>query len=369
MKILSQSVMYENPLPQLRSRQCFFPNIAQMKDGSLAAVFAIGEAFESVDTRSYIVYSTDLGASWSAPERLHDHKDMEGKYTDYSKITALPDGRLAVMGYAYLRENPELPIGNPENGGVLSDIVYYAISDENGKNFSKMTTIPNKFIDHTEASAPITVLKSGAWITPITGFPDWNGNLSEPLSGRALISRDEGKSWSDDAKCMDFGGEVTCYEQRMCQIESGAIVCIGWNERVSTGERLCNHYTLSLDDGKTWSAPRSTGVMGQASSVCAIGGNRVLALHAVRRDTDRPGIYAYIVDLSRGEWDIVEQKLIWEPDTPVTKDTKMADIFSFLKFGQPGAILLDNGDVMMSHWHCKNGQYLTVATRIRLGED
>ena len=123
MKILSQSVMYENPLPQLRSRQCFFPNIAQMKDGSLAAVFAIGEAFESVDTRSYIVYSTDLGASWSAPERLHDHKDMEGKYTDYSKITALPDGRLAVMGYAYLRENPELPIGNPENGGVLSDIV------------------------------------------------------------------------------------------------------------------------------------------------------------------------------------------------------------------------------------------------------
>jgi hypothetical protein len=48
------------------------------------------------------------------------------------------------------------------------------------------------------------------------------------------------------------------------------------------------------------------------------------------------------------------------------KDTKMAEIFSFLKFGQPGAILLADGDVMMSHWYAEQGQYRTVATRIAL---
>ena len=153
----------------------------------------------------------------------------------------------------------------------------------------------------------------------------------------------------------------------MCQLESGTLVCIGWNERISTGERLENHFTLSYDGGKTWSAPRSTGVMGQASSLCAIGGNRLVALHAVRRDTARPGIYAYVVDLSDGEWNVIEKDVVWEPDTPVLKDTKMAEIFSFLKFGQPGAIKLSDGDVMMSHWFCKEGQYKTVATRIRLG--
>ena len=43
-----------------------------------------------------------------------------------------------------------------------------------------------------------------------------------------------------------------------------------------------------------------------------------------------------------------------------------AEIFSFLKFGQPGAILLSDGDVLMSHWYADQGQYKTVATRISL---
>ncbi len=50
----------------------------------------------------------------------------------------------------------------------------------------------------------------------------------------------------------------------------------------------------------------------------------------------------------------------------MVKDNKMAEIFSFLKFGQPGAILLDDGDIMMSHWFAEQGQYKTGATRIRL---
>ena len=138
------------------------------------------------------------------------------------------------------------------------------------------------------------------------------------------------------------------------------------NENVATGERCENHYTVSVDNGKTWSKPQSTGIMGQASSVCAIGGEKLLALHAVRRDTDRPGIYACIVDLSDGEWNIVEKTVVWEPQTPMVKDKNMAEIFSFLKFGQPGAILLEDGDVLMLHWCAEQGQYKTVATRIGL---
>ena len=165
---------------------------------------------------------------------------------------------------------------------------------------------------------------------------------------------------------MDFGKKVTCYEQRMCQLESGTIVSIGWNEDVETGERLENHFTYSTDNGNSFSAPIPTGIRGQASSVCALGGERLLALHAVRRDTDKPGIYGYVIDFSDKSWRIVDQLLVWAPGVPVSKDTKMAEIFSFLKFGQPGAILLSDGDVMMTHWCAEDGRYRTVATRIRL---
>jgi hypothetical protein len=190
--------------------------------------------------------------------------------------------------------------------------------------------------------------------------------MTGKLCGRALRSYDAGKTWNDDVICMDFNAPITCYEQRMCQLDSGTVVCIGWNENVETGERLENHYTLSFDNGKTFTEPRSTGILGQASSVCALGGEKLLAIHAIRRDTDKPGIYGCIVDLSEGKWNIIEKQLLWAPAAPVIKDTKMAEIFSFLKFGQPAAIRWNENEVLMSHWYADQGQYRTVCTRIHL---
>lgn len=367
MKVLASSVIYDNPLPQLRSRHGFFPNACQLSDGTLAAAFAIGQAFESVDSASHISFSTDGGLTWSAPKTMYSLEGREGELTDYCKLTALPDGRLIAFGYTYLRADPELPIGNPLTGGVLDDFIYYSLSEDGGKTWSAVEKASCAWGPHVEASAPITVLRDGSWITPIAGFPDWEGKMHGKLCGRALRSNDGGKTWNDDVVCMDFSPrQVTCYEQRMCQLESGAIVCIGWNEDVVTGQRLDNHYTVSYDNGKTFSQPVTTGVRGQASSVCALGGEKLLALHAVRRDTDRPGIYGYVIDFSRKTWNVVDELLIWEPAMPVVKDTKMAEIFAFLKFGQPGALLLRDGNVLMTHWYAENGQYKVAATRIQL---
>lgn len=366
MKVVFQHPIYENPLPQLRSRQAFFPWLCEKADGELIASFAIGEAFESVDSASYLCASRDGGKSWSKPERMFDLHGDESRLTDYAKVSALPDGRLAAFGYAFLRDDPELPIGNPENGGLLDDFIFLSFSEDGGKTWGALQKIDCKWGMHAEASAPLTVLKDGTWITPITGFADWNGKMHSEMCGRALISYDEGKTWSDDAVCMDFGGKVTCFEQRMCQLDSGAILCIGWNENVETGERMDNHYTVSYGGGKTWSAPIPTGVRGQASSLLALGGEKFLALHAVRRDTDRPGIYAYVVDFSEKTWRVLDECVVFEPSVPVLRDSKMAEVFSFLKFGQPGAILLSDGDVLMSHWYAQDGRYVTLATRIRL---
>ena len=366
MYVVESNIIYENPLPQLRSRHSMFPFLCQLKDQSLLAIHAVGEAFESVDSKACVSKSYDGGKTWSEPVPMFDKSKFEFPVSDYCKPTLLSDGRIVVLGYAYKRKNPDLPLSN-EKGGLLDDFVFYSFSEDNGETWGDMAEIKCAWGSHVEASAPITVLQNGTWITPITGFPDWEGNMTSALCGRMLCSEDEGKTWDDDVVCMDFKNRrITCYEQRMCQLESGTVICIGWNEDVTTGERLENHYTVSCDNGKTWSEPISTGIMGQASSVCAIGGERLLALHAKRRDTDRPGIYGYLVDFSDKKWNIVEEALLWEPQTPMIKDKKMAEIFSFLKFGQPGAIMLADGDLMMTHWCEEKGQYKTVATRVRL---
>ena len=250
MKVLASHTIYENPLPQLESRQSFFPNAAELPDGRIMASIVIGQAFESVDRKTYKSFSEDGGVSWSRPEVMVDFSKLGRVVTDYAKITALRNGDVAVMGYAYYRDDPKLPIGNPENGGVLDDMVYYSVSKDGGKSFSAPVEIKCAWGPHVEASAPITELSNGSFITPITGFPDWEGKDHGPMLGRALRSDDRGESWSDEVISMDFGKRVTCYEQRMCQLESGTIVSIGWNEDVETGERLENHYTYSTDNGK-----------------------------------------------------------------------------------------------------------------------
>ncbi len=367
MQVVNTSKIYENPLPQLRSRQSLFPFACECKDGSILALCYIGQAMESVDGTTYACKSYDGGKTWSEPKAILDKAQFPYVITDTSKPTILPNGKIVAIGYGYIRENPDLPESNPETGGLLDDVVFYLTSNDSGETWSLAKEIKCSWGPHIEASAPLTILNDGTWITPITGFPAWDGVMTGKICGRALRSDDEGQTWYDDAICMDFGNEpITCYEQRMCQLESGAIICIGWNENTATGELLENHYTVSYDNGRTWSEPVATGIRGQASSVCAIGGEKLLALHAVRRDSDRPGIYACVIDFSEKTWNIVEQDVIWEPATPLTKVSKMAEIFAFLRFGQPGAILLSDGDVLMTHWYAQDGEYKTVATRIEL---
>ena len=366
MKIINTAIIYDNPLPQLRSRHGFFPSLCQCADGSLTAMYVVGQAFESVDSITCVSRSFDGGETWTAPKPCFDKSGFSVPVTDYAKAVLLPDGRLLALGYATPRPDPEKPLGNPETGGLLDDFIFFSVSDDNGESWSEMKPITDYWGGHAEASGQVVVLPEGAWVTPITGFPDWEGKMTGPMQGRLLRSDDGGKSWNDDAVCMDFGSPVTCYEQRVCRLDSGTLVCIGWNEDTVTGQRLTNHFTFSTDGGKHWSAPESTGILGQASSLCALGGEKILAIHAIRRDTDRPGIYGYVVDFSEKKWNITARQLLWEPSTPVSRDPHMAEIFAFLKFGQPSAIRLADGDLLMTHWYAEQGQYKTCATRIRL---
>ena len=366
MRLEFSSVIYENPLPQLRSVMSTFPGIAQLPSGRIIAVYTLGEAFESIDGTAYISFSDDGGKTFSAPRRILDKSEEKIRMTDYAKPTVTPDGKIIIFGYRYFRENPDLPLGNAENGGTLPDEIFMLESHDEGGNFTKPAVIPSTFGNSVEASAPLYVLSDGSLATPITCFPDWSGNLDSRLCGRLLISRDGGKSFDDSTVCTAFPGDtVTCYEQRMCETESGALVVVSWNEDTKTGERMNNHITISRDGGRSFSAPIDTGVRGQATGILSLGGERVMTLHAVRRDTDAPGIYAVIADVSCG-WRVISSERVWAPKTPMVKSANMAEIFSFLKFGQPSAIKLEDGGILMTHWTSEDGVYKTVVNKFCL---
>ena len=365
MKNVSFSTIYENKKPLLRASNSAFPFLCELPDGRILAAHQMGQAFESVDGATFISESSDGGKSWSEPRRAFT--PTERPTSECAKITRIPDGRLVALGYRFFRDDPELALGNPETGGLLDDEIFFSISEDQGKTWGVPKAINCAWGNHAEASAPITVLQDGSWATPICGFSNWEGKAVGRNCGRLLRTYDGGKTWNDDAICVEFPGDnVSCFEQRMCQMENGTIAVISWNEDFVTGELYNNHVTFSHDGGKTFSAPVDTGIKGQAASILALDGTRVLTLHSLRRDTDRPGVYACIADLSDDKFTILEKEIVWEPDTPIVRSKHAANIFAFLKFGQPGAIRLSDGGVLMSHWYYEDGMYKTGATRIVL---
>jgi hypothetical protein len=311
---------------------------------------------------SFIRISNDYGKTWGDPIKTV----VSAPHGPVKTVS----GRLLYVG----REFPGLPSRYRKDFDDSADTVpvedrealFLYESFDGGESWEYVSKLPGKEgVANDKLCEPHLVeTPDGEIIVAIRAHDD---PAYDHFGVYFTSSKDGGKSWSDDAVCMKFdSGKVTCYEQRMCQLESGAIIDIAWCEDTESGKRLANHYTASFDGGKTWTCPESTGVFGQASSVCAIGGEKLIAIHAVRRDTERPGIYGYIVDFSERKWKIVDELLLWEPNTPVMRDSKMADIFAFLKFGQPSAILLSDGDLLMTHWYFDAGQYKTVATRIKL---
>ena len=180
------NVIYENPKPMLVSRHSYFPAIQQLEDGSLLASHVIGEAFESVDQNTRLSKSTDMGRTWELLPTVYPKNNQMIPTSDCMKLTNIGEGELLLFGYEFLRNDQELPIGNAITGGVLPDRIILMKSNDYGKIWDDPTKISCYWDNQVEASAPILVLDNGTWVTPITGFPDWDGKLPEHNCGRQI---------------------------------------------------------------------------------------------------------------------------------------------------------------------------------------
>ncbi len=365
---IDEGIIYGSNKPKQGDKSSYMPYLCEMDDGILLAATTIASYFDAPDAQTHVMKSVDGGKSFKDCGSPFVFSDEEFPVDGLMKISSAGGNHILAVGYGFVHNKGDLGPANVEANGLLDCPAFFAESFDGGKTFTPCRRLATAWGAHTEASAPMTVLSNGDYITPISAMQNWEGEFTSPMCGRLLRSGDKGKTWRDDTKTMDFGEHTTVWEQRLAVTESGKIVVVAWNENLKTEELYNNHAVISTDDGKTFGAPIDTGIRGQATGICAIGGERVLVLHSMRKHVERFGVQACIVNLKDNKWEIEYSDYIWEPEFTMTKTSKNLGVFSMLRFGQPSAILLKDGTILYTQWLMENEVCRTIWKRFKIEE-
>lgn len=364
---LGEGIIYGSAAPKKGDRSSYMPYFCEMDDGTILAATSIGSCFDAPDSKTNILRSTDGGNTFGefagAP---FDFSDEAYPADGSMKVTNAGGNHVIAIGYGFVRNHGDVGPANVETNGLLDCPAFFAESFDGGKTFTKCRRVNTAWGPHAEASAPLTILANGDYVTPIAAMQDWEGNFTAPMCGRLLRSTDQGKTWNDDTVIMDFGPDTTVWEQRLAVTDSGKLVDIAWVENLKTGELHNNQIAISTDNGKTFGPAIDTGVHGQASGICALGGERVLTLHSMRRHVERYGVLACIVNLENGKWEVESSEYVWEPQFAMTQTTGNLGVFSMLRFGQPSAVKLSDGTILYTQWLMENDVCRTIWQRFRL---
>jgi sialidase-1 len=364
---LDENFIYENPKPVLRSRQAKFPGLVRLPSGELLAFFELGEAFESVDSRTVISRSPDAGRTWQWQGELYEEAQLglPFKCSETLKPLCLRDGTLLATGYRFQRRDPEQTIANPETGGVLPADDVICFSQNEGRTWTLPRVIDHGFPEPIELSGPCIETASGDLLGTGATFKCWDGSNPTGSVGIVFRSRDKGQTWDTSGRFFETPGKnVVPFESRLIEMQPGRLVAISWAYDLATSRNLPNQISVSRDNGDTWAAPLDTQLMGQASNLLWLGGEELLSIHAHREG--ETGLYVRRIDFTDDVWKVKDETVIWGRGNSGANPRDLTNHFWTLKFGQPSLLRLSEEEFLAYHWCVEDAAYKIKAHRLKL---
>jgi sialidase-1 len=350
-KVIGTGLIYRNPKPHVHSIQASFPTVVTMDNGEMLAAVLLGEAFESANIHSNILRSTDGGETWQLEGPIYPGT-RDRLTSDQVRITAFPGGEVVAFMVRHDRsDHPEEGLTNHENLGFVPTELLILRSADYGHTWTEPETVVPPVVGPAfEHSSPIVQLKDGRWIWPTSTWRGWNGDCPGGMRVLALVSHDRGKTWPEHMEVMNMSGNrVTIWESKIVELPDGRLLAAGWPYSETTGKDLPNHYAISNDGSTTWTAPMSTGLIGQTLTPFVLDDGRVLSVY---RRIDKPGLWANVSHLEGDAWVNDSATPMWGTQAAglTTHSENMAQNFTVLRFGSPSVTRLPDGVLFVSFW-------------------
>jgi hypothetical protein len=329
------------------------------------AAFELGQAPESLDYRPYLSRSTDGGQTWTAPTQLVPDPPKPIAST-LGRIARLHDGTIVGFGAFLIRDNPNEGILNHTNFGYVPTKLFTIRSTDGGHKWSLPELFEPPIVGPSfEICHPIMELPDGRWLAPVGTWKDWNGNAPNGMKAIALVSTDRGRTWPSYIDVMDgYARGVIHFEQSITRLPDGRLLAVAWAYNEKTGKSEPTPYAIS-SDGRTFAAPRPTGLRGQTMKLVTLPDGRVLGLY--RRD-DKPGLWANVSRIDGDAWVNLDEAPVWQGvrHSGMAGERSAGDELSDLKFGSPNLRLLPSGDVLAAFWCYEQEQYIIRWIRVSI---
>ncbi|MFM8494055.1 MAG: sialidase family protein [Planctomycetia bacterium] len=349
--IRETGIVYRNPKPFLHSRQAFFPTAAQLDDGELVVAMDIGQAFESVDVRSYLSRSRDGGRSWSEPRIIFSPDESLHPVSTTVRISRMPGGELLGWAAQWDRTHTSLGLVNPGTNGFVDMELACLRSDDGGHSWKSRPVDPPFPWRTFETAGSVQAIDERRRMMPASLFTRWDGHRHPGIDSVAFVSDDGGRTWDRGVSLFDFGGEpITAYETRLLRLADGRVMAVTWCNRTDTQQVLHNHYCLSRDRGDTFQKPLASPVHGETNEAIALPGNRVLCVY---RRHDKKGLWAHLAQIEGDRWVPLADRPLWGTEMSARPDDRRGgtlENLSFLRFGSPSAIELHDGSFFVVFW-------------------
>jgi hypothetical protein len=329
------------------------PSIKQLNDRSLIACQTAGTAFTSSDHSIEVLKSSDDGLTWLNLGTILQESDQTPWSYRAPNIDELPDGRL-VMNASRFESTPG-DLFDADTEGLKRGETVILWSTDRGNSWSSPQVVPVGLPSERytwNGAGKLVRFSSSRWMYPLETWKPIGYAGPPDQKAAAVFSSDEGRTWGDfTVLADDTTGKLAWWDQLNTQIADGSTYVMLWTHCYGTKKDLPVHWIKSADQGRTWTQPRPTNLLGQVCCPIGLPDGRVAAIYNYRHEPQ--GIRVTLsADLSAFDTD--SEVVVFDAKSEATLGASDHENFlaehQLIGFGKPQGILLHDGTLLASYW-------------------
>lgn len=293
--------------------------------------------------------SRDGGVTWDEAQPIWPK--LARDFSIFCSVSGSPSGELFLYGIQIPIDQPGETFWSSATQGMKDNQLFWARSTDSGRSWTDPVIIPTPVPGSAEAPGPMCVTSSGRWLVCYAPYNTFDNTVIVERNQIVLLASDDhGQSWRH-TRMLHFAEENSgAGEAWVVELADRKLLGTCWQVSYEEGVEYPNPYAVSLDGGSTWTAARSTGILGQSTGLAALPDGRALLVYNQRKHGE-PGVWLAVSRPNESDFRLESNRIVWRAEHATQHDSSAEHTeWEDFAFGEPSATLLQDRSILVTLW-------------------